>query len=66
LQVGAAAHPHKITPDSLAKILESKVLTPLVQQKTQELGAKIRAENGTKNACELLESWLGESNDHHN
>jgi len=59
LQVGAAAHPHKITPDSLAKILENKVLSPSVTQKTQALGAKMRTENGAENACKLLESWLG-------
>nr|WP_242026164.1 glycosyltransferase [Limnothrix sp. FACHB-881] len=58
LQVGAAAHPHKITPDSLAKILENKVLSPSVKQKTQALGAKMRTENGAENACKLLESWL--------
>jgi len=58
LKAGAAAHPHKITADSLARILEHKVLNAETRRGAQLLGAKIRAEKGTETACELIEAWL--------
>ncbi|OUD13758.1 glycosyltransferase [Thioflexithrix psekupsensis] len=58
LQVGAAAHPHQITADSLARILERKVLNEQTRQHARILGEKIRAEEGATVACEWIESWL--------
>jgi UDP:flavonoid glycosyltransferase YjiC (YdhE family) len=58
LKVGTAVHPHKITPDGLAKILEAKVLTEEVKLNTQQLGKKICSENSLEKACTLMESWL--------
>jgi UDP:flavonoid glycosyltransferase YjiC (YdhE family) len=57
LQVGRVMHPHKITPQGLAQVLD-KVLTVQYQENAQKLGAKIRAENGLETACNLIESWL--------
>ena len=58
LKVGTAVHPHKITSDGLAKILETKVLTEEVKLNTQYLSEKIQAENSLEKACTLIESWL--------
>lgn len=58
LKIGTAAHPHNITPDGLAKILDMKVLTAEVKRSTQQLGNKIRAENALEQATTLIESWL--------
>lgn len=58
LQIGAAVHPHKITADGLARILESKVLNEQTRQHIHALGEKIRAEDGNTIACQLIESWL--------
>jgi len=58
LGIGAAVHPHKITADGLARVLETKVLHAATQRKTQALGAKIRAEDGVEKACALIEAWL--------
>ncbi|EIJ43334.1 glycosyl transferase, UDP-glucuronosyltransferase [Beggiatoa alba B18LD] len=56
LGIGAAMHPHKITVDGLARVLETKVLTEETRYKTQLLGEKIRAEKGLVNACQFIES----------
>jgi UDP:flavonoid glycosyltransferase YjiC (YdhE family) len=61
LQVGAAVHPHKITADSLARVLENKVLNEQTRQHTRALGEKIRAEDGATIACQWIESWLSRS-----
>ena len=58
LKVGTAVHPHKITPDGLSKILETKVLTKEVKLQTQQLGDKIRNDNSLEKTCILIESWL--------
>ncbi len=58
LQAGAAAHPHKITANGLARLLANKVLSAETRQHTRALGGKIRAEDGAANACALIESWL--------
>ena len=58
LKVGTAVHPHKITPDGLAKILETKVLTEDVKLKTQQLGHKIRSEHSLEKACTFIGTWL--------
>ena len=58
LKVGTAMHPHRLTADGLAHVLETKVLTKDFKNRTQELGAKIRQENGLETACELIQAWL--------
>jgi len=58
LQLGTAAHPHKLTADGLAKIMEKRVLTSEVRDQVNHIGAKIRAENSLDNACQLIEMWL--------
>jgi UDP:flavonoid glycosyltransferase YjiC (YdhE family) len=58
LGVGRAMHPYKITPQGLAQVLETYVLSREYQENAHNLGAKIRAENGLETACNLIESWL--------
>ena len=58
LKIGAAMHPHRITADGLAHVLETKVLTDECKQNVQAIGAKIRAENSLETTCNLIESWL--------
>lgn len=58
LKIGTAVHPHKITPDGLAKILEHKVLTQEIKLNAQILGNKIRAEPSLVKAYSFIKSWL--------
>jgi UDP:flavonoid glycosyltransferase YjiC (YdhE family) len=58
LNVGTAMHPHRLTANGLAQVLNTKVLTDECKQNTQQLGAKIRQEQGLDKACDLVESWL--------
>ena len=58
LKIGAAMHPHRITADGLAHVLQTKVLTYECKQNVQAIGAKIRKENGLETASNLIESWL--------
>jgi UDP:flavonoid glycosyltransferase YjiC (YdhE family) len=58
LGVGAAAHPHKLNEAGLVKILQEKVLTPEYRRRAEEIGEKIRQEQGLITACERIESSL--------
>jgi UDP:flavonoid glycosyltransferase YjiC (YdhE family) len=58
LKIGAAMHPHRITADGLAHILQTKVLSDECKQNVQAIDAKIRKENGLETASNLIESWL--------
>ena len=58
LKIGAAMHPHRITADGLAHVLQTKVLTDECKQNVQAIGAKILKENGLETASNLIESWL--------
>lgn len=58
LKIGAAMHPHRITVDGLAHVLQTKVLTDEYKQNVHAIGTKIRAENSLETACNLIESWL--------
>jgi mannosyltransferase OCH1-like enzyme/UDP:flavonoid glycosyltransferase YjiC (YdhE family)/glycosyltransferase involved in cell wall biosynthesis len=58
LGVGFATHPFYTTIDDLVQILGQKILSQEYRQRTQELGAKIRAENGLETACEYIERFL--------
>ncbi len=58
LGIGAVVHPHKITVDGLARVLETKVLNEETRRNTQALGSQIREERGADVACDLIESWL--------
>jgi len=57
-QIGAVAHPQRLTLDGLVRLLTQKVLTADCRRHTQALGDKIRAENGLATACQLIEAWL--------
>ncbi len=59
-QIGAAAHPQKVTVEGLVRLLEQKVLTEQCRHNAQQLGEKIRAENGLEKACQLIESYIHE------
>ena len=57
-QIGTAAHPQRVTVDGLVRMLEQKVLTESCRRNVQQLGEKIRAENGLEKATQLIESWF--------
>jgi UDP:flavonoid glycosyltransferase YjiC (YdhE family) len=58
LGVGAAVHPHKLNEVGLARVLQEKVLTFEYKRRAEEIGEKIRQEQGLQTACNLIESWL--------
>ena len=58
LGVGAAMHPFKLTPTEVARVLQEKVLTPDYKRRAEEVGQKIRNEQGLQTACDSIESWL--------
>lgn len=58
LKIGTAIHPHRLTADGLAHVLQTKVLTAAYKNNVQRLSAKIRAENSVETACHVIESWL--------
>lgn len=58
LGLGAALHPHRVTPEGLAHVLREKVLSSDCRARVAALGARIRAEDGLARACDLVEGWL--------
>jgi UDP:flavonoid glycosyltransferase YjiC (YdhE family)/glycosyltransferase involved in cell wall biosynthesis len=58
LGVGAAMHPHRLTPDGLARVLRQKVLTPAYRERAAALGALLRAEDGLAEACRAVEAAM--------
>jgi UDP:flavonoid glycosyltransferase YjiC (YdhE family) len=62
LGLGAAMHPHRLTPAGLARVIREKVLQPECRARVEALGAVIRAEDGLTRACDLLEEWLCRTN----
>jgi UDP:flavonoid glycosyltransferase YjiC (YdhE family) len=60
LGVGAALNPHRLTVDGVSRILEEKVLSLDVKQRSEHLADLIRHENGVHLACDLIEELLHE------
>jgi UDP:flavonoid glycosyltransferase YjiC (YdhE family) len=58
LGVGAVAHPFKITPESIARLISEVVLTEPVRQKLGKLSEQFKTENGAGNACDVIEQYL--------
>jgi UDP:flavonoid glycosyltransferase YjiC (YdhE family) len=58
LEVGAAADHRVLTPENLADALADHVLNPTVRRRTEQLGTKIRAEDGLSVACDMIEEQL--------
>ncbi|MBL1177251.1 glycosyltransferase [Pantanalinema sp. GBBB05] len=58
LKIGTAVHPHKVTVEGLASLLEGKVLTSEVKHNTMILGEEIRSEDSLRNACNIIQNWL--------
>jgi UDP:flavonoid glycosyltransferase YjiC (YdhE family) len=58
LRVGAAVHPINSTAHSIAGVLQSKVLGAGVRRRSQELGARLRGEDGIGQACRAIEAVL--------
>ena len=56
--LGAAMHPHRLTPSGLVRVLRDKVLTPECRARVEAFGGVIRAENGLVRGADLVESWL--------
>lgn len=58
LKIGTAVHPHKVTVEGLASLLENKVLTSEVKHNVTTLGEQIRSEDSLNNACNMIQTWL--------
>lgn len=58
LGVGAAMHPHRLSPDGIARVLRDKVLTPAYRERAATLGASLRAEDGLAAACRAVEAAM--------
>jgi UDP:flavonoid glycosyltransferase YjiC (YdhE family) len=58
---GAAVHPHRITPETLARAIEEKVLNPVTRDRVSQAAQVIQKENGIDLACSLIESRLNVS-----
>ncbi len=58
LGVGAAIHPHRATVASLAWLLREKVLTGTCRARAVALGAALAAENGVRDACQMINARL--------
>jgi UDP:flavonoid glycosyltransferase YjiC (YdhE family) len=58
LGVGAAMHPHRLTAEGLARILNEKVLAPPVQASAAHLAARLQAANGLAVACDQIDRHL--------
>ncbi|MBL1177252.1 glycosyltransferase [Pantanalinema sp. GBBB05] len=58
LKIGAVMHPQRMTAEGLASVLQHKVLNDQCRQNVQNLGEKIREEDGLAAACDLITSWL--------
>lgn len=56
LGVGAAMHPHRLSPDGLARVLRDKVLAPEARERAATLAAGLRGEDGLAAACEAVEA----------
>lgn len=55
LGLGAVADRHRLTEDSLARLLRERVLKPEVKQRIQHLAAQLRTENGAAEAIRIIE-----------
>jgi UDP:flavonoid glycosyltransferase YjiC (YdhE family) len=58
LGLGTAMNPHQLTAESVARALETKVLTAEVRQRAEGVAAAIRDEDGVARACDLIEELL--------
>ena len=61
LGIGAAAHPHLLTADAAARILEQKVLSPATRLRTAALRERLLEENGVAAAADRCEARLAGS-----
>ena len=51
---------HRLTAENLADAIIEATTNPDIQHKAAELGKKIRAENGVRQAVELIEDYIGQ------
>jgi UDP:flavonoid glycosyltransferase YjiC (YdhE family) len=58
LGVGAALHPHRATPEDVARALRERVLAAPAAARARSLGGRIRAGRGAEAACDEVEAWL--------
>jgi UDP:flavonoid glycosyltransferase YjiC (YdhE family) len=58
LGVGAAMHPMYLSVEQLVRVLQEKILTSECRNRTAELAAKIRQEQGVELASEWIEQQL--------
>lgn len=58
LGLGAAMHPHRLTPDGVAKVLERRVLAPATRARARAMRDDLAAEDGLGAACRAIEGLL--------
>lgn len=58
LEIGIAVHPHKVTPEGLAHLLEEKILTEARKQRVIALGEKIAQEAGLHQALMAIQRYI--------
>jgi len=56
--VGAALHPHRATPDDVARLLRERVLAAPTRERARALGRRLRAGPGVDASCAAVEAWL--------
>jgi len=58
LGVGAAVHPIHSTAQTIARVLRSKVLGRGVRRRAEEIGSRLRREDGIGEACRFIEAVM--------
>lgn len=58
LGVGRAMRPSTLKPESLARVIETKVLSEYTMEKVQKISRQLKAENGLEAACDVIEAYI--------
>lgn len=59
LGIGAVLNPLLTTPEKVANVLSKLITSPRVRERITSLAQDLEAENGTENACQVIEAYLG-------
>lgn len=52
---GTAVHPHRISPERLAEVIEERLFSAQVRERAKQVASIIRDEGGVVEACEIIE-----------
>lgn len=58
LGVGAAVHPHRLTAEGLARVIQEKLLSDEARARAKWVASLIQEEDGVKLACEIIEKYM--------